>query len=49
MTDEAVYIYNSLRTHSSLDIRKPDEVHLNPNLKYKSYRKSKVNLPELAI
>lgn len=30
MTDEAVYIYNNLRTHFSLDLRKPSEVHLNP-------------------
>ena len=35
----AIY-YNNLRTHFSLDLRKPAEVHLNPNIKYKSYRKS---------
>ncbi len=49
MTKQAVYIYNNLRTHFSLDLRKPFEVHNNPNIKYKSYRKNKVNLPELTI
>jgi len=49
MTQQAVYIYNNLRTHFSLDLRKPAEVHLNPNIKYKSYRKNNVNLPELTI
>nr|WP_256928811.1 IS3 family transposase [Winogradskyella sp. HaHa_3_26] len=49
MTQQAVYIYNNLRTHFSLDLRKPTEVHLNPNIKYKSYRKNNVNLPELTI
>jgi len=46
---QAVYIYNNLRTHYSLDLRKPAEVHLNPNIKYKSYRKNKLNLTELKI
>ncbi len=49
MMDQAVYIYNNLRTHFSLDHRKPAEVHLNPNIKYKSYRKNNVNLLELTI
>lgn len=49
MTDQAVYIYNNLRTHLSLELRKPAEVHSNPNIKYKSYRKNKVNLQELKI
>ncbi|MCG0017758.1 IS3 family transposase [Winogradskyella immobilis] len=49
MTEQAVYIYNNLRTHFSLNLRKPVEVHLNPNIKYKSYRKNNVNLPELTI
>jgi transposase InsO family protein len=49
MTDQAVYIYNNLRTHFSLELRKPAEVHSNPNIKYKSYRKNKVNLQELKI
>ena len=49
MTIQAVDIYNNLRSHYSLDLRKPAEVHLNPNIKYKSYRKNKVNLPELTI
>nr|WP_233270108.1 IS3 family transposase [Polaribacter sp. L3A8] len=46
---QAVYIYNNLRTHFSLELRKPAEVHLNPNIKYKSYRKNNVNLTELTI
>jgi transposase InsO family protein len=46
---QAVYIYNNLRTHFSLNLRKPAEVHLNPNIKYKSYRKNKLNLTELKI
>ncbi|WP_229724688.1 IS3 family transposase [Winogradskyella forsetii] len=49
MTEQAVHVYNNLRTHFSLDLRKPAEVHLNPNIKYKSYRKNNVNLPELTI
>ena len=49
MTQQAVYIYNNLRTHFSLNLRKPAEVHLNPNIKYKSYRKNNVNLPILTI
>ena len=49
LTEQAVYIYNNLRTHFSLELRKPAEVHLNPNIKYKSYRKNNVNLPELTI
>ena len=49
LIQQAVYIYNNLRTHCSLYYRKPAEVHLNPDIKYKSYRKNKVNLPELTI
>ncbi|WP_237706961.1 IS3 family transposase, partial [Ochrovirga pacifica] len=44
ITDQAVYIYNNLRAHFSLNLRKPAEVHLNPNIQYKSYRKNNVNL-----
>ena len=44
---QAVYIYNNLRNHFSLDLRKLAEVHLNPNIKYKSYRKNKLNLTDL--
>jgi putative transposase len=47
--NQAVSIYNNLRTHFSLDLRKPAEVHLNPNIKYKSNRKNKQNLNELKI
>jgi putative transposase len=46
---QAVYIYNNLRTHFSLNLRKPAKVHLNPNIKYKSYRRNNVNLTELKI
>jgi len=49
MTEQAVSIYNNLRTHFSLGLRKPSDVHLEPNIKYKSYRKNIVNLLELKI
>ncbi|WP_369412531.1 IS3 family transposase [Mesonia aestuariivivens] len=49
LTQQAVYIYNNLRTHFSLDLRKPAEVHLNPNIQYRSYRKNNVNLHQLHI
>jgi len=49
MTKQAVYIYNHLRTQYSLDLRKPAEVHLKPDIKYRSYRKNTVNLAELTI
>lgn len=49
ITKQAVFIYNNLRTHFSLNLRKPYEVHLNPNIKYKTYRKNNVNLAELTI
>lgn len=49
LTQQAVYIYNNLRTHISLNLKKPIQVHLNPNIKYKSYRKNNVNLLELTI
>ena len=46
---QAVYIYNNLRTHFSLDLRKPAEVHLNSNTQYKSYRGNKKELKNLVI
>ncbi|MFQ3304987.1 MAG: putative transposase [Polaribacter sp.] len=49
VTKQAVSIYNNLRTHFSLGLRKPAEVHLNPNIKYKSYRRNNVNLTKLKI
>lgn len=49
MTTQSVNIYNNLRTHYSLNFRKPEDVHNNPNIKYKSYRKNKLNLHELTI
>ncbi len=47
MISEAVFIYNNLRKHNSLNLRKPAEVHLNPNIKYKSYKRNKNQLTEL--
>lgn len=38
---QAVEIYNNLRPHLSLNMQKPSEVHLNPNVKYKSYKRDK--------
>ena len=49
MIKQAVYIYNNLRKHTSLDFRKPFEVHLNPNVEYKSYKRDKTNLKQLKI
>jgi transposase InsO family protein len=49
VAQQAVSIYNNLRTHFSLDLRKPAEVYLNPNIKYKSYRRNNVNLTEIKI
>jgi transposase InsO family protein len=49
MTAQAVYIYNNLRPHLSLELRKPADVHLNPNIKYKSYRRNKKNLKKILI
>jgi transposase InsO family protein len=48
-TKQAVYIYNNVRTHFRLNLRKPAEVRVNPNLKYKSYPRNNVNLTELTI
>ena len=47
LTQQAVYIYNNLRAHFSLNLKKTAEVHLNPNIKYRSYRKNNVNLHQL--
>ena len=47
MTDQAVYIYNNLRPHLSLELKKPSEVHTNPGLQYKSYRKNKEVIKQL--
>ena len=49
MIVQAVYIYNNLRPHLSLELRKPVEVHLNPNIKYKSFRQNKKNLKNILI
>ncbi len=47
MTNQAVEIYNNLRPHLSLELRKPVEVHNNPTIKYKSYKRNKKQLTEL--
>ena len=47
MVNQAVYIYNNLRPHLSLDLRKPIEVHGNPTIKYKSYKRNKKLLTDL--
>jgi putative transposase len=49
ITKQAVYIYNNLKPHFSLDLRKLAEVYLNPNIKYKSYRRNNLDLPKLTI
>ena len=49
ITDQAVYIYNNLRVHLSLNLRKPSEVHMNHDVKYKSYKKKKGEQKELKI
>lgn len=49
VTDNAVQIYNNKRPHLSLNYRTPNDVHQNPNIKYKSYRKNQQNLTELPI
>jgi putative transposase len=49
ITKQVVSIYNNLRTHFNLDLRKPAEFHLNPNIKYKSCHRNNVNLNEILI
>jgi transposase InsO family protein len=41
MTKEAVGIYNTERTHWSLDLKKPQSFHLQYDKKNKSYKKEK--------
>jgi len=49
MIKQAVYIYNNLRPHLSLELKKPYQVHLNPNVPYKSYKRNKKLLKPLNI
>ena len=49
MTTRAVSIYNNLRPHLSLNMLSPSDVHINQQVKYKTYRKNKLNLQELII
>jgi len=37
----AVNIYNNLRSHLSLNLLTPSEVHINQNTNYKYYRRNK--------
>lgn len=41
MIKRAVTVYNNKRLHESLKMRTPNDVHLNPNIIYRSYRKNK--------
>jgi len=45
----AVNIYNNLRPHLSLNLLTPNEVHLNQNVNYKSYKKNNLKLEYLTI
>jgi len=47
MVNQAVNIYNNLRPHLSLELRKPSEVHLNPTVEYKSYKRDKSKIKKL--
>ena len=47
MSNQAVYIYNNLSPHLSLDLKKPIEVQLNPNIKCKSYKRNKAVLKKI--
>ena len=49
MVKQAVHIYNNLRPHLSLNLKKPYQVHLNPTVPYKSYKRDKKHLKPLLI
>ena len=49
MVRQAVHIYNNLRPHLSLELKKPCQVHLNPTVPYKSYKRNKKHLKPLLI
>ena len=49
MIKRAVSIYNYKRTHHSLKLNTPDQVHFNRNVAYRSYKKNKQNLELLTF
>ena len=49
ITKKAIFIYNNIRTHWSLELNTPNHVHLNQNVPYKSYRKNKQKLELLTF
>jgi len=49
IAENAVNIYNNLRPHLSLNLLTPNEVHINQNVNYKSYKKNNLNLEYLTI
>lgn len=46
---KAIFTYNNLRTHWSLDLTTPESAHLKQNIRYRSYRKNKEKLEFLTI
>jgi len=49
ITKRAINIYNNLRPHLSLDLKTPNQVHINQNIDYKSYRRNKIKLELLTL
>ena len=49
ITKKAIFIYNNIRTHWSLNLNTPNMVHLKQNIEYKSYRKNKNKLEVLTF
>ena len=47
MVEQAVFIYNTIRLHTSLGYRKPSEVHQTPDIEYKSYKRNQKGLIKL--
>lgn len=49
MAKRAVKIYNNRRLHHSLKLRTPSDVHLNPNINYRSYKRNPEKLQLLTF